>query len=651
MPAPSPRPTMPAPSPRPTKPILPHAHSAPAPKPTHAPRPSSLHASALSLLLETVGAAGGGREGVGYASATGDDAGGPGTTGDDAGRPSTSGSTHTARTSIAHGPAANGHSPGSAYTATGGIFSNNSPHVSSSPNTTPDPPRRRPSFLRSASNPSVRRAEGGWRGKDGGEAKVVRSKSSAHAPHRSYAAVHLVHQGDAGQLDDTGAADQLRNTDAASQFGNVGGPLAVEIPSSRLFEAEELLSPESIRDGSRRPATAESQTSSQTDSKASHADSKAHSRASHADPKAGAHRPAVRVQDPRDHALLEHIYNEMHAERWVNLAPLSLLANALPLHFKDVRTHPPIMFMFPPHAYDRVVHRRAPSKGKTKEAAPHLGTDTETSCLSDCSEGEDQSDSEWPRGAPRGMDGTDGTPSPARDAPHHAGEATLTNGHAREYAQDTLRAPPPVLPTEGVIRAHEILRETQPFVALDATAPGVSFAATTASRLGPLSAPEEGSVNRLPNKTLAFDLQSLNLHLSTRVTEIIACREAMWEWVGRWRETRRGRRGREREREPGPFGPELLEMTRADFDALLRRFEMDMQDSIALDARLQDTFAWSRPAPGPRTPERRAFEQACARWDEHVRGLPQGAPERRRERARLAGQRLSRTIRVFCAWK
>ena len=38
--------------------------------------------------------------------------------------------------------------------------------------------------------------------------------------------------------------------------------------------------------------------------------------------------------DPRDHSLLETIYNEMHAARFVNLEPLSLLTNLLPLHFK-----------------------------------------------------------------------------------------------------------------------------------------------------------------------------------------------------------------------------------------------------------------------------------------------------------------------------
>lgn len=47
-------------------------------------------------------------------------------------------------------------------------------------------------------------------------------------------------------------------------------------------------------------------------------------------------KPRVTKQptDPRDHSLLEFIYNEMHASRFVNLEPLPLLKNSLPLYFK-----------------------------------------------------------------------------------------------------------------------------------------------------------------------------------------------------------------------------------------------------------------------------------------------------------------------------
>ncbi|SRR6266478_3464011 len=38
--------------------------------------------------------------------------------------------------------------------------------------------------------------------------------------------------------------------------------------------------------------------------------------------------------NPRDHSLLEYIYTEMHASRFINLSPLSLLANSFPVYFK-----------------------------------------------------------------------------------------------------------------------------------------------------------------------------------------------------------------------------------------------------------------------------------------------------------------------------
>lgn len=38
--------------------------------------------------------------------------------------------------------------------------------------------------------------------------------------------------------------------------------------------------------------------------------------------------------NPHDHSLLEAIYDEMHASRFINLEPVSLIANLLPLHFR-----------------------------------------------------------------------------------------------------------------------------------------------------------------------------------------------------------------------------------------------------------------------------------------------------------------------------
>ncbi|KAI0056110.1 hypothetical protein BV25DRAFT_1651821 [Artomyces pyxidatus] len=85
-------------------------------------------------------------------------------------------------------------------------------------------------------------------------------------------------------------------------------------------------------------------------------------------------------------------------------------------------------------------------------------------------------------------------------------------------------------------------------------------------------------MNRLPNRQLDFDIKSLNLHLSTRVTEILACAESMWEWVLSFQEEQRWTKVQWEgaEAPPEPEGPakELVGMSRAEFDVLLLRFEL-----------------------------------------------------------------------------
>jgi len=190
-------------------------------------------------------------------------------------------------------------------------------------------------------------------------------------------------------------------------------------------------------------------------------------------------------------------------------------------------------------------------------------------------------------------------------------------------------------------------------------------------------------LNTLPNQHLRFDLQSLNLHLSTRVTEILACAEAMWEWVCEYQDAQRSARGQQahlhkdhsqlRNAHPGErgdtqrFSTDLAGMSRAEFDLLLTRFELDMRDCININSRITSTFHTPPPVLPP-TNERKAFDNACEKWEEYQ------ITERKRSKARLAvalpkegvdeaaqfdvgeaagsrGQQQSRTIRVFCAWK
>jgi hypothetical protein len=96
-------------------------------------------------------------------------------------------------------------------------------------------------------------------------------------------------------------------------------------------------------------------------------------------------------------------------------------------------------------------------------------------------------------------------------------------------------------------------------------------------------------LNTLPIQHLVLDLQSLNLHLSTRVTEILGCAEAMWEWICEYQDAHRSYHGQHHTHKEhshlrsaylgernatDKFNAELEGMSRAEFDVLLTRFEL-----------------------------------------------------------------------------
>ena len=98
--------------------------------------------------------------------------------------------------------------------------------------------------------------------------------------------------------------------------------------------------------------------------------------------------------------------------------------------------------------------------------------------------------------------------------------------------------------------------------------------------------------SRLPNRTLRVDLRTLNFHLALRTSEILACSEAMWEWVVEFRETKLKEKQNVRSRSgsvnglngsasvprnkqpPDPVQDVIEGLTRADFDGLLNQFNL-----------------------------------------------------------------------------
>jgi len=74
--------------------------------------------------------------------------------------------------------------------------------------------------------------------------------------------------------------------------------------------------------------------------------------------------------------------------------------------------------------------------------------------------------------------------------------------------------------------------------------------------------------NHLPNKSWNFDISSLNMHLSARVTEVLACAEEMWEFIVECRRNRKsaGRRS--------PAVAALADVSREEWQDCLARYRM-----------------------------------------------------------------------------
>lgn len=235
--------------------------------------------------------------------------------------------------------------------------------------------------------------------------------------------------------------------------------------------------------------------------------------------------------NPRNHTLLETIWNGMLTSKWVNSSPLKVLKTYMDGHFigtfffylpwsylncylhLDVRTHPPFMYTFPP-------------------TPPNPDNDPDTNSDTDKSR---MVANIPPKGLPS-IKSCNGT--------HHSDD--------KEHSRLSLQS-----------------QQCPPYVSLDGTR---GLNRPLSSQQGDLAAKR---MSRLPTiTTLNADLRTLNQHLALRYKEIIACSESMWEWVEQF----------QRESASIPNLNNLsnwsldlarcaiLEMTRDDFDILLNYF-------------------------------------------------------------------------------
>lgn len=190
--------------------------------------------------------------------------------------------------------------------------------------------------------------------------------------------------------------------------------------------------------------------------------------------------PESTPKDPHDHSALEAAYNDMHAARFINLSPVSLLANILVQYFKDVRSHPPVLVTFPPpeiELHPSPTEPRSPSR------------------TSDCSS----------------AIGSVGSSA--------AGSSPNSSPPSKAYSlRNSTVGPPPNGWSSIRIGLSSLVSPDQPFVMVDRC----RMPARTVGQRG---------LSQLPNTKFDFDLRSLTLHLSQSVVDVLGCTESIWEYL------------------------------------------------------------------------------------------------------------------------
>ncbi|KAJ3502866.1 hypothetical protein NLJ89_g8695 [Agrocybe chaxingu] len=315
--------------------------------------------------------------------------------------------------------------------------------------------------------------------------------------------------------------------------------------------------------------------------------------------------------NPRDHTILAAVWHGMLGSRFVNPTPLSLLTTFLEYHFKDVRTHPPLLYTFPP-----VPVRAEEESGDESHGLLHSESESDVDGARDVI-------------VPRPK-------RPRSTKSRKSLSSNSTSSHANESGE--------VSEEHRWLSMQALLKHKSPYITLDESR-AYAYSPSNKSAFH-LQKTNDGKmllsnrISRLPNTTLHIDLRTLNLHLALRAKEVIACSEPMWHWVEKTQadakaaavspSSSRGSRFRSDSIESTLVGSgsdadssttdedtarnAILEMTRDDFDQLLNNFEMDMQDKASVGNALRERFNWQT-FPSPILQDRKAFDLACEKYD------------------------------------
>lgn len=276
--------------------------------------------------------------------------------------------------------------------------------------------------------------------------------------------------------------------------------------------------------------------------------------------------PAV-SKDPRDHSILEGIYTAMHESRFINVTPISIIQNYLVLHFKDLRTHPPLTLFAP----KRAVGDEHWPQLKDGEYTPSTRMITAIELNAWAARAMGVKPTLPPSVQPQNLalqsrsfelsrkqGGSSG--SVVSSGASTATASSSGTGGASKTLESLVAAGPQ---NTAVPRLYKV----EDFLGTDRSR---STPRVTMATIPGLKGHTIKSMNGLPNRTFQYDVGYSAVQLSVSVAEVLGCAEDMWAYV--------------RQEDPSA--------ERGCFDDLLKRYAADMRNRIAMRELVEDRLHW-----------------------------------------------------------
>ncbi|KAH7878089.1 uncharacterized protein C8R40DRAFT_1168134 [Lentinula edodes] len=333
--------------------------------------------------------------------------------------------------------------------------------------------------------------------------------------------------------------------------------------------------------------------------------------------------------NPRDHSMLEMIYNEMNAARFVNLSPLSLLPNLLGLYFKDLRTHPPVIFTFPPIPVVEQSRSSDPDPDPDEDAQDAIRPSPLSAGTVHTARGRSMSNASNVSSRLTGSP----TPSSARTAyfeglpDHWINMRQIVKRESPYVIYDGSRLSALSPSTRASILSSSI---KQP--ASSSLASSIASARTGSMKEEDSAAADaDRSYSEIDPPRGTHDMFSPRPHNPAHDEPKSTPRFESDRDLGMFRDNEKKTRARSPSigpvRPPSrdqPSEPEsnearlktaLTELTRETYEDMLRRFYLDMQDCMALPAVLQERFGWTT-FPASPSAERGTFETECEKYQQ-----------------------------------